>query len=130
MDERLRRALAGQQTFDISTTGRRSGQRRRIEIWYFVVDGVLYITGTPGRRDWIANLKADGRMTIHVTAGDPLDVDGIGEVLVDPAERRQVMERIIEREPWYAEQGHALDEWVADSPLVRFRPLSAEVERS
>jgi deazaflavin-dependent oxidoreductase (nitroreductase family) len=122
MDDRLRQALAGHQTFDISTTGRRSGQRRRIEIWYFLVDDELYITGTPGRRDWIANLKADPRMTVHVTAGDPVEADGIGEVLVDPAERRRIMERIIELEPWYADQGHALDEWVDASPLVRFRP--------
>ena len=126
MDERLRRALAGHQTFDISTTGRRTGQRRRIEIWYFLVDDELFITGTPGRRDWIANLRADPRMTIHVTAGVLVEADGRGEVIVEPTERRRIMERIIELEPWYAEQGHALDEWVAASPLVRFWPASAD----
>lgn len=119
MDDDLRRALAGHQTFDITTTGRRTGNRRRLEIWYFVVDGELYITGTPGRRDWIANLLADPRMTVHVTHGEPLERDGTGEVLTVTEDRRRIMERIRELEPWYAEQGHALDEWVASSPLVR-----------
>ncbi|MFV0308041.1 MAG: nitroreductase/quinone reductase family protein [Desertimonas sp.] len=119
VDDRLTRALAGHRTFDVTTTGRRTGNRRRIEIWYFVVDDDLYITGTPGRRDWIANLHADERLTVHITHGAPVDFDGRGEVITDVDERRAIMERIREIEPWYAEQGHAVEEWVGSSPLVR-----------
>ena len=33
--------------FDITTTGRKSGQARRLEIGYHVIDGRLYISGMP-----------------------------------------------------------------------------------
>ena len=55
----VREELADDLTIDITTTGRRSGQARRIEIWMLDVDGRFFITGTPGRRDWLANLLAD-----------------------------------------------------------------------
>lgn len=111
--------MESRQTFDIATRGRRSGRVRRIEIWYFLIGDDLFITGTPGRRDWRANLAADPRLTVYVIHGDPLEVDGRGEAVIDPVERRTIMEQIIKREPWFADQGHALDDWVAASPLVR-----------
>src|SRR3712207_9019649 len=44
---------------DITTTGRKSGQPRRIETWFHHLDGQIYLTGTPGPRDWYANLVAN-----------------------------------------------------------------------
>jgi hypothetical protein len=46
--------------------GRLSGQPRRIEIWYFMIAGRVYLTGTPGRRDWYANLLANPRLIFHI----------------------------------------------------------------
>ena len=43
-------------TCDVSAIGRRSGEVRRIEIWYVVVDRQIVLTGTPGPRSWLANL--------------------------------------------------------------------------
>ena len=53
--------LAENRTIDITTTGARSGEPRRIETWAWPLDGVLYLTGSPGRRDWYANLKSSRR---------------------------------------------------------------------
>jgi hypothetical protein len=50
VDERVRRALASDRTIDITTTGRRSGQPRRIEIWFHNLGGRIYISGLPGSR--------------------------------------------------------------------------------
>ena len=47
--QEIQQALVTDQVIDITTTGRRSGQPRRIEIWFHNLDGRLYITGTPGR---------------------------------------------------------------------------------
>ena len=44
-------------TCEISTLGRRSGRVSRIEIWYVVVDAQIVLTGTPGSRHWLANLR-------------------------------------------------------------------------
>ena len=51
--------LAAYRTIDLTTVGRRSGRESRIEIWWFLVDGRFFITGTPGARDWYANVTFD-----------------------------------------------------------------------
>src|SRR5258706_12810597 len=66
MDESIRHALVHGLTCDITTTGRTSGKPRRIEIWYVLIDGQVYITGTPGPRDWYANLLAQPRFVFHI----------------------------------------------------------------
>jgi deazaflavin-dependent oxidoreductase (nitroreductase family) len=51
-------AVADESTIELTTTGRRSGQPRRVTIW-FVVDaqGRLFVqSGSGGRTDWYRNL--------------------------------------------------------------------------
>ena len=62
MDDRVKRALERDRTIDITTTGRNTGLPRRVEIWYHNLDGRLYITGLPGRRDWYANMLPNLRL--------------------------------------------------------------------
>ena len=47
MDANVSRALSHGQVIDITTTGRRTGQPRRIEIVFHNIDGRIYITGMP-----------------------------------------------------------------------------------
>jgi len=121
MDETLRRAIAGGLTCDITTYGRKSGAPRRIEIWYFVVDGAVYITGTPGPRDWYANLVGDPRMIFHVKQGAQADLPALAVPILEAAERRRVMGAVIAANSWFAAQRYDLDAWVAGSPLVAVR---------
>jgi deazaflavin-dependent oxidoreductase (nitroreductase family) len=118
VDQRLTSALERGLTCDITTTGRRSGQPRRIEIWYFLIDGRVYITGTPGKRDWYANLQAEPHLTFHVKQVAQADLPAHATPITDPAERASIMTAIRQRNDWYVAQGHDLDAWVADSPLV------------
>ena len=48
MDDTIRTALHHSQVIDLTTTGRRTGQQRRIEIFLHDHDGQLFITGCPG----------------------------------------------------------------------------------
>jgi hypothetical protein len=66
MDEAVQHALERDRTIDITTTERQTRQPRRKEIWFHNVEGHLYITGTPGRRDWYANLLAHPEFTFHL----------------------------------------------------------------
>ena len=59
MDDTVATALERDRVVDITTTGRHSGEPRRLEIWIHHLGGRHYITGTPGRRAWYANLVAD-----------------------------------------------------------------------
>ena len=74
MNAVIRQALAKDLVIDITTTGRRSGALRRLEIWFHEIEGRWYITGSPGKRDWHANLLATPQFTFHLKgkpAGGP-----------------------------------------------------------
>ena len=108
----LRQALARNPTLDITTTGRRSGQPRRLEIWMLDVNGRFFITGTSGRRDWLANLIADPHLVVHV---DGLDLAARATVVAGDQTRRQVFED--PSASWYVSQ-EPLDVLVMNAPMV------------
>jgi deazaflavin-dependent oxidoreductase (nitroreductase family) len=93
-DERIARALSRGHRIDITTTGRRTGMPRRIELVFHNIDGRVVISGLPGRRDWYANLVANPRFTFHLTGPVKADLPATARPIVDPAERRAVMERV------------------------------------
>ena len=62
--------LARTRTVDLVTIGRKSGQAQRVEIWWFHFEDRFIITGTPGRRDWYANILANPRILIETSHGD------------------------------------------------------------
>lgn len=99
---------------DITTTGRHSGRPRRIEIVFFNVGDRVYITGLPGRRAWLANLRADPRLTLHLKQGVVADLPASARIVTDEAERRPVMERVTEA--WGRQS--QLEAFVAGSPLI------------
>lgn len=51
----------------LTTTGRRSRRPHRIEIWFALRDGRLYLlSGGGDGADWVKNIRADGRVRIQV----------------------------------------------------------------
>jgi deazaflavin-dependent oxidoreductase (nitroreductase family) len=108
--------LDGRHPIDITTTGRRSGHARRIEIAIHPIDGRLFISGMPSRRTraWIYNLEADPRLTVHVKAPGPVqDLPATARVITDEAERRAIMPLIAAR--WRRTD---VDRMVEFSPLI------------
>jgi len=120
MNNEAVKALGSDRIIDITTTGRQSGQPRRIEIWFHRLDGKYYITGTPGRpRSWYANLVAHPSFTFHLKQSATADLPATALPVTDPAEREKVLAGILASlsdVPSVAEQ--ALADWVAGSPLV------------
>jgi deazaflavin-dependent oxidoreductase (nitroreductase family) len=114
MDERVRRALDNDRTIDITTTGRSSGLPRRIETWFYRVDDEIYLTGSPGRRDWYANLLANPDFTFHLKQSAVADLPAQAAPITDPEERRAILERIL------SDLGGTedLEAWLAGSPLM------------
>ena len=113
--------LASIRIIDFTTTGRKSGQAARIEIWWFRVDNRFIITGTPGRRDWYANVMADPSIIIHTPLGD---FAGRGLVVTDVELRRRIM-----TDPnlsWYQTQSE-LETLVTGSPMIEI--ILDDVER-
>lgn len=116
MDEKIEQALATERTIDITTTGRKTGQPRRIEIWFHNLDGAIYITGRPGRqRHWYANMVANPDFTFHLKQSVQADIPATATPIEGEADRRAVLSRILKKID--VEPGE-LDEWVQNSPLV------------
>jgi deazaflavin-dependent oxidoreductase (nitroreductase family) len=111
----VRDELADDPTVDITTTGRRSGLPRRIEIWMLDVEGRYYITGTPGRRDWLANLRADPHLVVHLKRRARIDVAATAVPVTDPVTRRRVLDHL--SASWYRTQT-PIDDLVDVAPMV------------
>jgi hypothetical protein len=114
MNPAIRQALNTDRTIDITTRGRHSGAERRLEMWFHNVDGRIFITGMPGRRDWYANLVANPEFTFHLKESVAADLAAVAVPVTDPEHRRPILAEITGR------LGHAdrLDTWVERSPLV------------
>ena len=115
MDEAVQRALENDRTVDITTTGRRSGQPRRIEIWRYRYDGRTFLSGSPGTRDWYANLLANPEFTFHLKGSAQADLSATARPITEESERREVVTGILED---LGRGSGNLEDWVANSPLV------------
>lgn len=116
MDEQVRRALTHGDLIDITTTGRRSGAERRIEIVFHNLGGRLYITGMPraGRtRAWLLNLEADPHFIFHLKRVVRADLPATARVITDETERRAVFADVVK--VW---KDQDVDVMTKHSPLI------------
>ena len=89
-------ALEHGHTIDITTTGRKSGKPRRLEIVFHNIDGRIYISGTPSprKRSWLANLEADPHLTFHLKGRTRADLPATARVIAEELERRAILPHI------------------------------------
>ena len=112
-DERVARALSRGHTIDITTTGRKTAEPRRIETVFHNIDGRIVLSGMPGKRSWYANLLAEPRFTFHLKGAVKADLPARARAILEPTERREVMARVAQN--WGRTD---LDVMLAHSPLV------------
>ncbi len=113
LDERVQRALSKGHRMDITTTGRKTGEARRIELVFHNIDGRILISGRPQwPRSWVANLRANPRFTFHLKGAVTADLPATGRVVTDGAEREELLR------PIAASWGMDLPVMVESAPLV------------
>lgn len=108
-------ALKHGHLIDITTTGRKSGEPRRLEIMFHNIDGRLYISGIPSpkRRNWIANLDENPKLTFHLKGKVKADLPATARVIDGQAERREILPHIAR--VW---KRNDLEQMVRYSPLI------------
>ncbi|HWV25562.1 MAG TPA: nitroreductase/quinone reductase family protein [Thermomicrobiales bacterium] len=90
----------------LTTAGRRSGRLHRIEIWFGVDDGRLYLlSGGRERSDWVRNLQANADVIVEL--GDESRTGVARIVQADSVEDQRARELLVEK---YRE-GDNLNEW-------------------
>lgn len=115
MDDTIQRALSRGHRIDITTTGRKTGLPRRIEIYFENIDGRIFISGLPNparERHWLRNLRVNPAMTFHLKHTVKADLPATARVITDEAERRAIIARFAES--W----GRPVEPMVAYSPLI------------
>lgn len=117
MDDAVRQALEVDRYVDITTTGRKTGEARRIEIWHHLVDGAVYLTSMPGKRGWYANMLANPDMTFHVKQSVQRDIPSRAVPITDPDAKRDILAKMKAAEERMAHLD--VDRWVTESPLIR-----------
>jgi deazaflavin-dependent oxidoreductase (nitroreductase family) len=117
MNETIAASLARGHTIDITTTGRRSGLPRRIEIVFHNIDGRLIISGTPRsdrKRAWLLNLETDPDFTFHLKGRVKADLPAKARVITDEGERRAIADWIVAN-AWRNQDVEAM---TAYSPMI------------
>lgn len=118
MNEEIKNALKQDRTIDITTRGKKSGEPRRVEIWFHNIDGRIYITGTPGTRDWYANMVASPDFTFHLKQSAQADIPATATPVRDEVERRRVLGAILQNIGRDVGGDRDINDWLKDSPLV------------
>jgi len=113
--EAIDAALERGHTIDITTTGRRSGEPRRLEIMFHNIEGRIYISGEPypRKRRWLLNLEADPHLTFHLKGKTRADLPATARVIDGEAERRAVLPHVARA--WNRDD---VDQMVRYSPLI------------
>ena len=117
MNEKINASLARGHTIDITTTGRRTGLPRRIEIVFHNMNGRLIITGTPRsdhKRAWLYNLEADPSLTFHLKGSVDADLPATARVITNPTERRAIAEWVVAN-AWRNQDVEAMTAW---APMI------------
>jgi deazaflavin-dependent oxidoreductase (nitroreductase family) len=61
--------LSGEDFAYLTTTGRKSGKPHRIEIWFAIEDGRMFLlSGGGDRADWLRNIRKNGDVRIQVSS--------------------------------------------------------------
>jgi hypothetical protein len=123
---------ARERTVDITTIGAKTGRPHRIEVWFYRVDGEIYLTTAPARRSWYANLLRHPRFTFHLKHDPRADLDALALPVRDAGARARVFAAIIDdlnqpRNPAGIPQPvEPLDEWMTGSPLMHITFANGE----
>lgn len=117
---RLREELEAHEYAYLTTVGRVSGRPHRIEIWFAIIDGSVWVnSGGRDRSDWVRNLIAEPRVEIEIGSDRwPADAS-VHHRLVDHPARRSLAARYQGWQP-----GQDLSAWATDSLLVEIRASS------
>jgi len=102
----------------LTTTGRRTGRRHEIEIWFAVAADVLYmVAGNPRPADWYLNALANSAVTLRL-GGDTRTARA--RPVSDADERRLVGDLLDAKHPTYSDASLDLThlKWAYEVPAL------------
>jgi deazaflavin-dependent oxidoreductase (nitroreductase family) len=90
--------IVGKVILLLTTTGRKSGQKRVTPLQYEEIDGKYYLgSGRGTKSDWYRNIEADNRVEIRVKNRR---FQGVAEAVTDPVRIADFLETRLQRHPF------------------------------
>jgi deazaflavin-dependent oxidoreductase (nitroreductase family) len=90
--------IVGKLILLLTTTGRKSGQKRITPLQYEVIEGKYFIGSARGKKaDWYRNIQADGRVEVWVK---DRRFRGMADTVTDPARIVDFLETRLHRHPF------------------------------
>ena len=112
--------LAREDVGYLETTGRTSGKRHEIEIWFAVQDGTIYLlSGGGDRADWVKNIRKNPAVRVRIR---DQWLAGSGRVITGEAEN-PLARRLLKKK--YESPSEDLGEWARRSTPVAIEGLGA-----
>lgn len=108
----------------LTTIGRRTGVRHRIEIWFAVHNGRVYLmSGGRDRSDWVRNVIANAQVSFEVGGESYAGMARVIQAHED--DDRLARELLVEK---YATPGNPLADWKKRSlpVVIEFQGVAAE----
>lgn len=103
----------------LTTTGRKTGKPRRVELYAFEHEGQLVVTASKGGSDshpaWFLNLRATPGVTVHL---GQKKYPAVAKV-ASPALRKKLWAKLIKQSPHYAQMQKKTKRVV---PMVLLQP--------
>ncbi len=101
----------------LGTIGRVSGRTHEVEIWFGVVDDVLYMINGSGAADWYLNAIADPRVTVRIADEQ---WTGLAVAVTDTDLRRRVGDLMGAKYPWDGDPsiGLTFEKWCYEVPVL------------
>ena len=103
---------------DITTTGRRTGLPRRIEIWAHYMRGKIFIASRPGKRSWHSNMISNKNFVIHFKGALPANLPAIARPVFDKSEREEIFGIIRQETSFEERKNMVVNEWAEMGCLV------------
>lgn len=105
--------LGGEQYCYLTTTGRKTGNPREIEIWFAAVGDTIYLMNggtkrSPGSSDWVKNAQVNPSVTVRIK--DEQFAGKFRVVEFDSAEHERARDLLV---PKYATEANDLSKWRA-----------------
>lgn len=110
----------------LTTTGRRTGRPHRIEIWFAIEHGRLYLmAGGRDRADWVRNLRANPQVSVEI--GGETHAGRARILQPDAPEDQRARDLLVSK----YQAGDNLDEWGRMSlpVIVEFPEAAADWTR-
>ena len=105
----------------VTTTGRVTGKRHTIEIWFALRDGVIYmLSGGGAGADWVKNIKKDGDVRIRIGSQT---VPARARIVRAGTKEDQLARELLDGKYMGWREGKRLSSWARNALPVAVEPV-------